>query len=223
MYLIIFAALFILSIIASKGVENRFRKYAKIPMNYGLTGREVAEQMLRDNDIHDVTVQQVKGTLTDHYNPINKTLNLSPAVYDGTSVAAAAVAAHECGHAVQHATGYVWLGLRSKLVPAVNVSSKLVSWVLLAGVLLVERFPQLLLAGIVLFALTTLFSVVTLPVEINASKRALVWLNTHNITSPDTHPFAERALRSAAYTYVIAAATSMATLLYYLLIYLDNR
>lgn len=223
MYLIIFAALFILSIIASKGVENRFRKYAKIPMNYGLTGREVAEQMLRDNDIHDVTVQQVKGTLTDHYNPINKTLNLSPAVYDGTSVAAAAVAAHECGHAVQHATGYVWLGLRSKLVPAVNISSKLVSWVLLAGVLLVERFPQLLLAGIVLFALTTLFSVVTLPVEINASKRALVWLNTHNITSPDTHPFAERALRSAAYTYVIAAATSMATLLYYLLIYLDNR
>jgi len=223
MYMIVFAVLFILSIVASKSVEARFKKYAKIPMNYGMTGREVAEQMLRDNDIHDVKVQQVNGTLTDHYNPVDKTLNLSHAVYDGTSVAAAAVAAHECGHAVQHATAYVWLGLRSKLVPAVNISSKVVSWVLLAGILLVEKFPQLLLAGVILFALTTLFSVVTLPVEINASKRALVWLNTHNITSPDTHPYAERALRSAAYTYVIAAVTSLATLLYYLMIYLDNR
>ena len=223
MYWIIFGALFILSIIASKRVESKFKKYSKIPMNYGLTGREVAEQMLLDNDIRDVKVQEVNGTLTDHYNPANKTLNLSHDVYHGTSVAAAAVAAHECGHAVQHATAYMWLGLRSKLVPMVNISSRWVSWVLLAGILLVEKFPQLLLVGIILFGLTTLFSVVTLPVEINASRRALLWLNTHNITTSDTHPYAESALRSAAYTYVVAAVTSLATLLYYLMIYLDNR
>lgn len=223
MYWIIFGVLFILSIIASKRVESKFKKYSKIPMNYGLTGREVAEQMLLDNDIRDVKVQEVNGTLTDHYNPANKTLNLSHDVYHGTSVAAAAVAAHECGHAVQHATAYMWLGLRSKLVPMVNISSRWVSWVLLAGILLVEKFPQLLLVGIILFGLTTLFSVVTLPVEINASRRALLWLNTHNITTSDTHPYAESALRSAAYTYVVAAVTSLATLLYYLMIYLDNR
>ena len=223
MYWIIFGALFILSIIASKRVESKFKKYSKIPMNYGLTGREVAERMLLDNDIRDVKVQEVNGTLTDHYNPANKTLNLSHDVYHGTSVAAAAVAAHECGHAVQHATAYMWLGLRSKLVPMVNISSRWVSWVLLAGILLVEKFPQLLLVGIILFGLTTLFSVVTLPVEINASRRALLWLNTHNITTSDTHPYAESALRSAAYTYVVAAVTSLATLLYYLMIYLDNR
>lgn len=223
MYWIIFGALFILSIIASKRVESKFKKYSKVPMNYGLTGREVAERMLLDNDIRDVKVQEVNGTLTDHYNPANKTLNLSHDVYHGTSVAAAAVAAHECGHAVQHATAYMWLGLRSKLVPMVNISSRWVSWVLLAGILLVEKFPQLLLVGIILFGLTTLFSVVTLPVEINASRRALLWLNTHNITTSDTHPYAESALRSAAYTYVVAAVTSLATLLYYLMIYLDNR
>ena len=220
---IIFGALFVLSLIASKSVESKFKKYSKIAMNYGLTGREVAEQMLKDNDIHDVTVQEVNGTLTDHYNPVNKTLNLSRDVYRGTSVAAAAVAAHECGHAVQHATAYYWLGLRSRLVPAVNFSNKFTPWVIFIGILMVQKFPSLLLAGIILFAITTLFSFVTLPVEIDASKRALVWLNTHNITSPDTHPYAESALRSAAYTYVIAALTSLATLLYYLMIYLSGR
>ena len=220
---IIFGALFVLSIIASKSVESKFKKYSKIAMNYGLTGRDVAEQMLKDNDIHDVTVQEVNGTLTDHYNPVNKTLNLSRDVYRGTSVAAAAVAAHECGHAVQHATAYYWLDLRSKMVPAVNVSNKFTPWILFIGILMVQKFPTLLLAGIILFAITTLFSFITLPVEIDASKRALVWLNTHNITTPDTHPYAESALRSAAYTYVVAALTSLATLLYYLMIYLSGR
>ncbi len=222
MYMIVFGMLFILSIVASKSVEAKFKKYAKIPMNYGMTGREVAEQMLRDNDIHDVTVQQVNGTLSDHYNPTNKTLNLSRDVYNGTSVAAAAVAAHECGHAVQHATAYAWLDLRSKLVPVVSFSNRWVQWVLLAGILLITKFPGLLLFGIILFGLTTLFSLVTLPVEVNASKRALVWLNTHNITSPDTHRYAENALRSAAYTYFIAAISSLATLLYYVMIFLGR-
>lgn len=222
-FYILFGILMIASYAASKSVESKFKKYAKIPMNYGLTGREVAEKMLYDNDIHNVTVREVNGTLTDHYNPANRTLNLSPDVYHGTSVAAAAVAAHECGHAVQHATAYSWLTLRSTLVPVVSFSSRWVSWVLLAGVLLVAKFPGLLLAGIILFALTTIFSLITLPVEINASKRALVWLNTHNITSPDTHPYAESALRSAAYTYIVAALTSLATLFYYILIYLNRR
>ena len=220
---IVFGALAILSFVASKRVESKFKKYSKIAMNYGMTGREVAEKMLYDNDIHNVTIHEVNGTLTDHYNPVNRTLNLSHDVYHGTSVAAAAVAAHECGHAVQHATAYSWLSLRSTLVPMVNFSNKFVSWVLLAGILLVAKFPGLLLAGIILFAVTTLFSLVTLPVEINASKRALLWLNTHDVTSADTHPYAESALRSAAYTYVIAALTSLATLCYYVLIYFDRR
>lgn len=220
---IVFGALSILSFVASKRVESKFKKYSKIAMNYGMTGREVAEKMLYDNDIHNVTIQEVNGTLTDHYNPTNRTLNLSHDVYYGTSVAAAAVAAHECGHAVQHATAYAWLTMRSTLVPMVSFSNKFVSWVLLAGILLVSKFPGLLLAGIILFAVTTLFSLVTLPVEINASKRALLWLNTHNVTSADTHPYAESALRSAAYTYVIAALTSLATLCYYVMIYLDRR
>lgn len=223
MYWIIFGALTIISMLVSKNVERNFKRYAKMPMNYGMTGREVAEKMLRDNDIHDVTVGQIDGTLTDHYNPATKTLNLSRDVYYGTSVAAAAVAAHECGHAVQHATAYVWLSMRSALVPAVNICSRWMSWVLLAGILLINIFPNLLLAGIILFAVTTLFSIVTLPVEVNASKRALVWLNNHNVTSPETHPYAEKALRSAAYTYFMAALTSLATLGYYLMIYLGRR
>ena len=220
---IILIALMVLSFIASKNVESKFKKYESIPTSGGLTGREVAERMLYDNDIHNVTIQQVQGTLSDHYNPIDRTLNLSPAVYNGTSVAAAAVAAHECGHAVQHATAYSWLTLRSKLVPAVNFSNKLTPWVLMGGVILVKAFPQLLLAGIILFAVTTLFSLVTLPVEIDASARALKWLGGHSITSADTHPYAVKALKSAAYTYVIAALTSLATLFYYLMIYLDRR
>ena len=222
-YWIVFIVLMVLSFVASKSVETKFKRYSKIPSNDHLTGREVAEKMLYDNDIHNVTVREVRGMLTDHYNPKDRTLNLSHDVYHGTSVAAAAVAAHECGHAVQHARAYSWLTMRSTLVPVVSFSNMWVSWLLLAGVLLINRFPQLLLAGILLFAVTTLFTLITLPVEINASKRALVWLNTHNVTSGDTHRYAESALRSAAYTYVIAALTSLATLFYYLMIYLDRR
>ncbi|MBO4307287.1 MAG: zinc metallopeptidase [Bacteroidales bacterium] len=220
---ILILALAILSYIVQLSLKRKFKKYSGITMNYNMTGRDVALQMLRDNDIHDVSVKEVNGMLTDHYNPVNKTLNLSHDVYNGTSVAAAAVAAHECGHAVQHATAYTWLNLRSKMVPAVNVSNVTVPWILLTGVILVQKFPTLLLAGIILFAVTTLFSFVTLPVEIDASKRALVWLNTHNITSTETHGYAESALRTAAYTYVIAALSSLATLIYYLWIFLGSR
>ena len=220
---IVFIALTVISMIVSKNVERKFKKYSHIRTEGGLTGREVAERMLRDHDIHNVQVQMVKGTLTDHYNPTNRTLNLSPDVYNGTSVAAAAVAAHECGHAVQHAVGYAPLGLRSALVPFVNFAGRWVSWVILAGLLLIKVFPTLLLIGILLFALSTLFALVTLPVEINASSRAPPRIRQHAITSAATHRYAESALRSAAYTYVMAAITSLATLAYYLMIYLDRR
>ena len=220
---IIFIALTVISMIVSSNVERKFKKYEQIRTNGGLTGREVAEQMLIDHDIRNVEVKMVQGTLTDHYNPTNHTLNLSPAVYNGTSVAAAAVAAHECGHAVQHATAYSWLGLRTMLVPVVNFSSKFVSWILLAGLLLIKVFPHLLLIGILLFALSTLFSLITLPVEINASARALKWIQMKDITTPETHRYAESALRSAAYTYIMAALTSLATLAYYVMIYLGRK
>ena len=219
----LFIALTIISMLVSSNVSRKFKKYAHIRTEGGLTGREVAEMMLRDNDICDVQINMVKGTLTDHYNPANKTLNLSPEVYNGTSVAAAAVAAHECGHAVQHAVGYAPLGMRSALVPVVSFSSKWVSWVLLGGLLLVKTFPQLLLVGIGLFALTTLFSIITLPVEVNASARALKWIQHRDITSTSTHQYAVSALRSAAYTYVMSALTSLATLAYYVMIYLGER
>lgn len=220
---VVFIALTIVSMIVSKNVERKFKKYSNIPTEGGLTGREVAERMLADHDIHNVQINMVQGTLTDHYNPANRTLNLSPDVFGGTSVAAAAVAAHECGHAVQHAVGYSWLGLRSALVPVVSFSSKYVSWILIAGLLVVRFFPALLLLGIGLFALSTLFSLVTLPVEVNASARALRWIQQRDITSRDTHRYAESALRAAAYTYVMSAITSLATLAYYVMIYLDRK
>lgn len=219
----VFIVLTIVSLVVSENVKRKFKKYSNIRTEGGLTGREVAEMMLRDHDIHNVQVQMVNGTLTDHYNPTNRTLNLSPDVYNGTSVAAAAVAAHECGHAVQHAVGYAPLGLRSALVPIVCFAGRWVSWVILAGLLLVRVFPSLLLIGILLFATSTLFSLVTLPVEINASARALQWIRQRDITSASTHQYAEKALRSAAYTYVMAAVTSLATLAYYIMIYLDRR
>jgi Zn-dependent membrane protease YugP len=219
---IIFGFFMVLSYIISQRLESKFKKYSKIPMNYGMTGKDVAEKMLKDNDIYDVQVVSTSGTLSDHYNPANKTINLSHDVYYGNSVAAAAVAAHETGHAVQHATAYSWLQMRSSLVPIVSFASRWVQWVLLAGVLLVSVFPGLLLLGIFLFAITTLFSIITLPVEVNASRRALVWLNTHNVTSPSTHGYAEDALRWAAYTYFISALTSLATLVYYILVYLSH-
>ena len=184
-----------------------------------MSGKEVAERMLRDNGIYDVKVESVQGFLSDHYNPDKKLINLSPEVYNGRSISAAAVAAHETGHAVQHAASYAWLGFRSKMVPAVSFSSKWVTWLLLGGMLLINTFPALLLAGIVLFALTTLFSFITLPVEINASKRALAWLSTAGITSYQNHDKAEDALKWAASTYVVAAIGSLATLLYYVMIF----
>ena len=218
-YWIIFGVLMLLSFIVSRALQSYFNKCAKILTNEGITGKEVAEKMLYDNGIYDVKVVSTGGSLTDHYNPVDKTINLSYEVYNGNSVTAAAVAAHETGHAVQHAHSYVWLAMRSKLVPPVNFVSRWIQWVLLAGILLVNIFPYFLLAGIVLFALTTLFSFITLPVEINASKRALVWMNSSNITTSQTHSKAEKCLRLAAYTYVIAALSSLATLMYYILVY----
>lgn len=219
---ILFIAIAILSYIVQASLQSRFKKYSQVPLANGMTGRDVALKMMHDNGVNDVDVSCISGTLTDHYDPTAKRVNLSQDVYSNCSVAAAAVAAHECGHVLQHAMGYAPLKLRSSLVPVVSFSSKIVSWVLLAGILLVQTFPVVLEAGIALFALTTLFSFVTLPVEINASKRALAWLDHAGITSPTNHKMAESALRSAAYTYVVAALSSLATLIYYILI-LNNR
>jgi Zn-dependent membrane protease YugP len=204
-------------------LRARFNKYSKVAIRSGLTGKEVAEKMLMDNGIADVKVVAGKGILTDHYNPVTKTVTLSEPVYGSNSVAAAAVAAHECGHAVQHAHAYVWLGLRSKMVPVVSVAANLLQFVILAGILLINAFPQLLLFGICLFAATTLFSLVTLPVEVDASKRALVWLNGSGITSGEQHTQAKDALKWAAYTYFVAALASIASLLYLVMIYLNRR
>ena len=223
MYWILFIGIAIISYMVQANLKSKFEKYSKMPLMNGMTGRDVAIKMLQDNGIYDVKVTSTPGMLTDHYNPANKTVNLSDGVYASNSIMAAAVAAHECGHAVQHARAYAPLTLRSKLVPVVQFSSNIVSWVLLAGILLLESFPQLLLAGIILFATTTLFSFITLPVEINASKRALVWLNASGITNAYNHDKAEDALRSAAYTYVVAALGSLATLIYYVMIFMGRR
>lgn len=211
-----------LSMLVSMVLKNRFQAYSKIPLSSGLSGRQVAEKMLRDNGIFDVQVTSVDGFLSDHYNPLTRTVNLSPEVYQGVSISAAAVAAHECGHAVQHATAYPWLGMRSKLVPVVQFSSGIVQWVLLLGIVLINSFPALLLAGIALFALTTLFSLITLPVEFDASRRGLAWLRTAGVTSTDQFPKAQSALKWAAGTYVVAALASLATLVQYILIYRDR-
>ena len=220
---VIFGVIALASYLVQLNLTRKFEKYSKVAIGSGMTGAQVAEKMLKENGLYDVTVTHVSGTLTDHYNPTTKTVNLSDGVYNSYSVAAAAVAAHECGHAVQHARAYAPLQLRSALVPAVSFSSKWVSWILLAGMLLVNVFPYLLLAGIVLFAMTTIFSFVTLPVEIDASRRATAWLKDASITSPAEHPMAVSALHSAAYTYVAAALGSLATLFYYLMIFLDRR
>ncbi len=223
MYWILFIVIAVLSYIVQSSLNSKFEKYSKIPVANGMTGREIAEKMLRDNGIYDVKVTSTPGMLTDHYNPSNKTVNLSEGVYNNSSVAAAAVAAHECGHAVQHARAYGPLQLRSALVPVVQFSSSIVSWVLLAGIFMVNTFPQLLLIGICLFAMTTLFSFVTLPVEIDASRRALVWLSNAGVTNAFNHKQAQDALKSAAYTYVVAALSSLATLIYYVMIYTNRR
>ena len=211
------------SLIIQQVLQSKFKKYSKIPVSNGMTGAQVAEKMLRDNGIYDVKVVSTPGMLTDHYNPTNKTVNLSEGVYGSCSVAAAAVAAHECGHALQHARAYAPLKMRSALVPVVQFSSSIMSWVLLAGILMVQTMPSILLFGIVLFAATTLFSFITLPVEINASGRALAWMSNAGITNAFNHKAAEDALKSAAYTYVVAALSSLATLIYYVSIYMGRR
>ncbi|MGV3767266.1 MAG: zinc metallopeptidase [Chitinophagaceae bacterium] len=221
---IMFVSIFfvVISMLVSWRLKSKFKKYSEVALRSGLTGREVAEKMLRENGITDVKVVSVDGFLSDHYNPTNKTVNLSPDVYHSNSVAAAAVAAHECGHAVQHDTAYQWLTMRSKLVPAVQFSSSIVQWVLLAGIFMISKFPELLLAGIILFSVTTLFSVITLPVEFDASKRALAWLGRTNVTNEREYPQAKDALNWAAMTYVVAAIASIVTLVQYLLIYLSG-
>jgi len=212
-----------ISMLVSMVLKGKFNTYSKVFLRSGLSGREVAEKMLKDNGIYDVKVVSVQGFLSDHYNPANKTVNLSPDVYEGRSVASAAVAAHECGHAVQHATNYQWLQMRSKLVPVVQFSSSIIQWVLLVGILMINTFPSLLLGGIVLFAVTTLFSIITLPVEFDASKRAVAWLANAGITTGSETPGAKDALKWAAMTYVVAAVASIVTLIQYLFIYMGRR
>lgn len=204
----------VLSLLVQSMMKRRFDKYSEVPI--GITGAEVASRMLAAHGIRDVNIVSISGKLSDHYDPTTRTVNLSEEVYYGRSVAAAAVAAHECGHVVQHATGYAPLKMRSALVPVVSFSSNIVSWVLLAGVLMINIMPSLLWIGIGLFALTTLFSFVTLPVEVNASARAVAWLENAGIVNYETKPMAIDALKWAAYTYVIAAISSLATLLYYI-------
>lgn len=220
---IIFIVFAIVSWLISHQLKRRFEEYSKIPTSNGMSGRDVVEKMLRDNNIHGVSIGSVEGQLSDHYDPANKTINLSEEVYNGRNVAAAAVAAHECGHALQHAQAYQWLGLRSGLVPMVSFASKWMQWLLLAGILLIQTFPAILLVGICLFAVTTLFSFITLPVEINASNRALAWIRNSGVTDFQTQEKAEDALRWAGYTYVIAAVGSLATLLYYIMIFMGRR
>jgi hypothetical protein len=211
----------------SNQLKSKFKKYSKIQLKNGLSGKEIAEKMLSDNGINDVQVVSVKGKLTDHYNPVNKTVNLSEAVYAQRNAAAAAVAAHECGHAVQHATAYSWLTLRSQIVPAVGFSSKMSNFMIMAGLILMYSGStlgsMLFLAGIVLFAMTTLFTFITLPVEFDASNRALAWLENKNMVTQEEHAGAKDALKWAARTYVVAALGSLATLLYFISMFLGRR
>lgn len=219
-YLILAGAIMLFSWLVSSRLKSKFEQYSKLHLQNGMSGAEIAEKMLADNGIRDVRVISTPGRLTDHYNPMDKTVNLSEAVYNQRNAAAAAVAAHECGHAVQHAVGYQWLTMRSKLVPFVNVASKYMQWVLIVGILLINSFPTLLLGGIILFAATTIFSIVTLPVEYDASNRALAWLENKRMLTQQEQAGAKDALKWAARTYVVAALGSIATLLYYISIYM---
>lgn len=220
MYWILIGGTFLISMLVSWRFKSKFSKYSQEPLSSGLTGRQVAEKMLQDNGITDVQVVSIEGMLGDHYNPANKTVNLSPDVYHGASVAAAAVAAHECGHAVQHARSYAWLNFRSAMVPVLTVSSQWMMWVILGGLLVLNftHNPTVLWIGIGLFAATTVFSFVTLPVEFDASNRALAWLDNAGITRSREHEDAKDALWWAAMTYVVAALGSLATLIYYIMI-----
>ncbi len=222
-YMLLAGLIMLASWLVSSRLRSKFDLYSKMQLQNGMSGKEIAEKMLADNGIHDVKVISVEGSLTDHYNPTDKTVNLSEAVYNQRNAAAAAVAAHECGHAVQHATAYNWLTMRSKLVPVVSVASKYVQWILLIGIFTIRMFPQLLLIGIVIFAATTLFSIITLPVEYDASNRALAWLENKNMLTQQEHDGAKDALKWAARTYVVAAIGSIGTLLYYIMIYTNRR
>ncbi|HKR03684.1 MAG TPA: zinc metallopeptidase [Bacteroidia bacterium] len=223
MFYLLMIVLMLVGWLIQMQLKRKFKEYAETPISSGLSGCEIAEKMLHDHGISDVKIISVEGQLTDHYNPMEKTVNLSPDVYSGRNAAAAAIAAHECGHAVQHAHAYAMLNLRSALVPVVSASSKYLMWVLLAGILLINTFPGLLLAGIIMFALTTIFSFVTLPVEFDASRRALVWLETSRVATSLEHSKAKNALWWAAMTYVVAALASLATLMYYVMIYTGRR
>ena len=222
-YIILAVTIMLASWFVSSRLKSKFEYYSKLQLQNGMSGQEIAEKMLTDHGIRDVKVISTPGSLTDHYDPTNKTVNLSEAVYNQRNAAAAAVAAHECGHAVQHAQAYQWLTLRSKLVPVVNIASQYMQWILLAGILMIRTFPQLLLVGIVIFAATTVFSLVTLPVEYDASNRALAWLKNKNMLNPAEYAGAEDSLKWAARTYVVAALGSIATLLYYVSIYMNRR
>jgi Zn-dependent membrane protease YugP len=222
-YYIMIAIVMGLSWLVQNRLKSKFKKYSQTSISSNMSGKEIAEKMLSDNGIYDVKVISVNGQLTDHYNPTNKTVNLSEVVYNQRNAAAAAVAAHEVGHAVQHARSYTWLTMRSKLVPVVSVSSRYMQWILLAGIFTVNQFPQLLMVGIALFALTTLFSFVTLPVEFDASNRALAWIKEKNIARPEELADSKDALKWAAMTYVVAAISSLATLLYYISIVAGRR
>jgi len=219
----------IVSYAVNTRLKNKFKKYSQIGLRSNLSGREIAERMLSDNKIYDVQVVSVQGTLTDHYNPSNKTVNLSPEVYHGRSAAAAAIAAHECGHAVQHATAYSFLKFRSAMVPLQNVSARVLNFVIMVsifgGFLLYSSFPTNLILTVIVgcYSVITLFSIVTLPVEFDASKRALAWIGSHGIVNSQEHEMAKDALKWAAMTYVVAALGSLVTLMYYLMILLGNR
>lgn len=221
-YMILAGLIMLVSWAVSAKLKSKFEEYSKLRLQNGMSGAEIAQKMLHDNGIYDVRVISTPGQLTDHYNPTDKTVNLSESVYNQRNAAAAAVAAHECGHAVQHAKGYEWLNMRSQLVPFVSVASNYMQWVLLAGILLLQAFPPLLLIGIILFAATTLFSIITLPVEYDASNRALAWLKNQNMVTQVEYEGAEDALRWAARTYLVAALGSIATLLYYISIYMGG-
>ncbi|MBF6609227.1 MAG: zinc metallopeptidase [Flavobacterium sp.] len=223
MYLILIGVIMLASWGVSYRLKSKFEKYSKLHLQNNMSGAEIAEQMLADHGIRNVRVISTPGRLTDHYNPSDKTVNLSEAVYNQRNAAAAAVAAHEVGHAVQHATAYSWLEMRSKLVPVVSVASNFVQWILLAGILLINTFPELLLIGIIIFAMTTLFAFVTLPVEYDASNRALAWLENKRMLNREEHAGAKDALKWAARTYVVAAIASLGTLLYYVMIYMGRR
>jgi len=221
-YMLLAGIIMLMSWLVSSRLKSKFEFYSKLQLQNGMSGKEIAEKMLSDNGIYDVKVISVEGQLTDHYNPADKTVNLSEAVYNQRNAAAAAVAAHECGHAVQHAKAYSMLELRSKLVPIVSVTSGIVQWILLAGIIMIRTFPALLLVGIVIFAATTLFTIITLPVEYDASNRALAWLKNKNMLNQAEYAGAADALKWAARTYVVAAIGSVGTLLYYVSLYMGG-